>query len=296
MNGQVYLISSIHDPLIVKIGRTKDWLKRRSQLKVGRKAIEELVVECHDMCLLEKRLHQKYADHRLPGTEWFVMPYEQVKSEAYQDISSSGRQIYFSAGGNSIKEEGPEQVLSRDLPRDHPLNEQLQYFCEDWDEEFTDLFLENPWVTGWLWQWEDGEGFIAYITYTNPDGEEEEMRFCTHEIDKIHVYFENYERSIDSITWHHQFLGRNYFDIPLDNPSTTDLVHKNIFAIFDFLEDLPYENWPVAVKARKLSNEQRTLELEAMYGPVLSEEEIVARIKEVASGLADLPKTPSHVN
>lgn len=284
MIGQVYLISSIHNPLLVKIGRTKNWSKRRSQLKVGRKAVEELVVECNDMCLLEKQFHENYQEYRLPGTEWFLLPYEQAKTELHSDMLIKGRQKYPLLVDSKNNGKVSEEISIRKLPRDHPLIEQLDDFCDYWNEGFTDLAVSNPWVVEWCWQWEEDGGLFAWITYINPRGEEEEMCFHTHELGKIHVQIENWETSCE-LTWHHEFLGRNNFDILFKSSlsdhyshSMIESTYKNTFGVFEFFENLPYETWPLRVKASKLAKEQKTLESE-VCGPSPSPKELLVNFE-----------------
>ena len=41
----VYLVSSVYDPLVVKLGMTSNWERRFKQLKIGHLAVEEVVIE-----------------------------------------------------------------------------------------------------------------------------------------------------------------------------------------------------------------------------------------------------------
>ena len=280
MRGQVYLISSIKNPLVVKVGRTQDWSKRRVQLKVGRKAVEELVVKVSDMYSFEKELHDKNTEYRLPGTEWFVLPTEQVKIRLHSDMLVGGLQIYPPLSDSKANDESLKEIPHHELPRDHPLNEQLEVFCEDWAEDFSELAEKNPWVVEWFLEWSDGDGYNAGIDYINPRGEKELMQIFSYELGEIHICIENYDCGLDERTWHHELLGRNYFDIPLKNSGTEeDLVCKNIFEFFELLNSLPYEVWPIKVKAKKLATEQESLELIAKFGPPPTAEEVAASLR-----------------
>lgn len=281
MKGQVYLISYESSPLIVKIGRTKSWVNRRKQLKVGRKAAEELVVKSDDMCALEKKLHDTYKRYRIPATEWFVLPNEQTKKDIRSDMLIYGQQAFPEPVLNKVNERPLEERFPDKFDRHHPLNEQLDAFHEDWWEEFSDLPLHNPWVKHFSSEWEHGEGLFVWLVYINPRGEEEEMCFYSHEIGKIHVQIENWDCSNDDKSWHHKFIGRNYFDIPLNHPKTTELVYKNIFDLFEFFTELPIDSWPLRVRARKLAIEQESLEVEAKYGPPSTQEELLANYKRI---------------
>ena len=298
MKGQVYLISYNNSPLITKIGRTKAWANRRKQLKVGDKAIEELVVSCDDMCSLEKKLHQKFKRYRIPGTEWFVLPNSGLKDDIRSDMLICGEQVCPTPAAHKLNEKSDEEQFPEKLDLFHPLNEQLDAFYESWWEELTELTYNNPWVKQFSREWEKGEGLHVWLVYINPRGEEEEMIFYSHELGKIHVQIENWECGIDSKSWHYELMGRNYFDIPLDNSKTIDLVYKNIFGIFEFFETLPEDTWPVRVRARKLAIEQESLEIEAKYGPPLTEEELEAAFKNarrINEGMSELPVSQAEV-
>ena len=73
--GHVYLIQDISTGLY-KIGITKNMEKRMKQLGVGdtAKLIDDIFVP--DARAREKALHKKYADARLPQTEYFKVGYQ----------------------------------------------------------------------------------------------------------------------------------------------------------------------------------------------------------------------------
>ena len=73
--GHVYLIQDISTGLY-KIGITKNMEKRMKQLGVGDTArlIDDIFVP--DARAREKALHKKYADARLPQTEYFKVGYQ----------------------------------------------------------------------------------------------------------------------------------------------------------------------------------------------------------------------------
>jgi hypothetical protein len=78
MLNVVYVIQNKHVPNQFKIGITGNWQQRAKQLKVGVLTNEihvGYVVHNHQ---LEKQLHKRYAQHRLPQSEWFHLSDEQV--------------------------------------------------------------------------------------------------------------------------------------------------------------------------------------------------------------------------
>ena len=73
MSGWLYLIRNQD---IYKIGITKNLLKRMDQLK----ADEVLnVVKCSNYENLEKELHKKFKEYRIPQTEYFRLNKNQLE-------------------------------------------------------------------------------------------------------------------------------------------------------------------------------------------------------------------------
>ena len=266
MKGQVYLISSPENPFVVKIGRTNKWSRRRSQLKVGTASVEELVVACDDMLLFEKELHLRFSKYRLPQSEWFVLPGAAEKDLVRQAILAGGEQVFPKVS------DGPLAEKSFSVPsRQDPLSLQMEYWLEEWHEDFVEISVHNPWIIDWVHEWEDDGGWYVWVEYINPLGQEEQMCFAMYEIDKLHVYCENWQSSDG--TWHKKFLGRNCFDISLNSEETIELIYKNVFDVFGMFNQLPLEQWPIQVRANKLAQEQRSLELRALWGPPVTAEE-----------------------
>lgn len=283
-NGQVYLISHKSSPLLVKIGRTKNWFRRCKDLKVGKATVEELVVDCDNMFLLEKKAHEFFKPYRMPGSEWFVLPDESHKQNVRSYMLSNGKQLIIE-GEQIIKK--TSKTLSRELYPDswvsdpsHPKNKQLKDFYEYWYEEFEDLDSESPWVSKVVHEWQYDEGYYLYIDYINPNGEEETMLFISLDVGKIHVYIDG--QTCDK-TWYHEFMGRDYFDIILRKSKTDEIVYKGVFEFFQFLESISTDFWPTRVKARKFTMEQIRLEMEAKHGPPPSDAELIATFNDITT-------------
>ena len=68
----LYLIKDNRTGLI-KIGITSQWRKRAQTLHIDRKTSAILVIETENNKEHERLLHTKYAEYRLPGTEWFSL-------------------------------------------------------------------------------------------------------------------------------------------------------------------------------------------------------------------------------
>lgn len=267
MKGYVYLISSPKNSFVVKIGRTNKWSRRRSQLKVGTASVEELVVECDDMLFFEKELHYRFKAYRLPQSEWFVLPGIDEKNLVIQSVLAGGKQVFSKTSQKPVEEESCSAPS-----REDPLSLQMEYWIDDWEEDFFEIKVHNPWIIEWVHEWDNDHGWWVWVEYINPLGEEEMMCFAMYELNKLHVYCDNWQSSDG--TWHQKFLGRNYFDIALETSETEKLIYKNVFDVFDMFNKLPLDQWPMRVRANKLAAEQKSLELRALWGPPRTIEEI----------------------
>jgi hypothetical protein len=63
---------------VVKIGATRQWSDRANALKVGQTCALVQLWEGPDFRQREDALHQRFAEFRLPGSEWFHCPTDSV--------------------------------------------------------------------------------------------------------------------------------------------------------------------------------------------------------------------------
>ena len=154
----VYLIRDRQSQL-VKIGITGDWGKRARQLKVGSKTDPLMVVLAHHNRHHESRLHEKWAEHRLPQTEWFCLDEQQIAA-VVADVESLGQQHPQPWIPQRRPARPCQSVRTRWLPaaaEEEPCfwgtpegREQAADFHHNLDEEaLVALVVGSPWVLDW---------------------------------------------------------------------------------------------------------------------------------------------------
>lgn len=87
----VYLVSSVYDPLVVKLGMTNNWERRFKQLKIGHLAVEEVVIETEHARAVEKAHHELMAGRRLPQSEWFILHGDTHKNSVIASLKEAER-------------------------------------------------------------------------------------------------------------------------------------------------------------------------------------------------------------
>ena len=88
----VYLVSSVYDPLVVKLGMTSNWERRFKQLKIGHLAVEEVVIETEHARAVEKAHHELMAGRRLPQSEWFILHGDTHKNSVIASLKEVERE------------------------------------------------------------------------------------------------------------------------------------------------------------------------------------------------------------
>jgi hypothetical protein len=78
MSNVVYVIQNNYVSNQFKIGITSNWSQRSKQLKVGNVTTEIFVGNVNNNHEVEKQLHKRYANYRLPQSEWFHLNDEQL--------------------------------------------------------------------------------------------------------------------------------------------------------------------------------------------------------------------------
>jgi len=88
-DGLLYLIWHWRANLL-KVGVTRNWDRRATDLQVGRTTEVVLVVRTKTPEQDEERIHAKWDEYRIPQTEWFCIASNQL-SAMKSDISKCGR-------------------------------------------------------------------------------------------------------------------------------------------------------------------------------------------------------------
>lgn len=283
MTQYVYAISAVHNALTVKIGVTENWQNRRRQLKVGQQAKEEALITCDNMRLVERELHDHFAEYRLPQSEWFIFPDKGFKAKAIVLLESRGIPLQVSSQPVKKAAAKRKKPTIKDILKDpsrnkyHEFWDEFRCFTEDWHEDFLEMSFSNPWVTQyWPAEWCD-EHWTMTLEYLTPNGSTEEFQFFLHEQGKIHVNVENFDHKCTC--WYQDSFDYRNFDIPTSDSSLFDeLVVEYICKPLNLLKDLPFDTWPVQARANKLRLEQNRFLVEKIYGPELTDEEVEQEI------------------
>jgi Meiotically up-regulated gene 113 len=88
-DGLLYLIWHWRSNLL-KVGVTRNWDRRATELQVGRTTEVVLVVRTKTPEQDEDRIHAKWDEYRIPQTEWFCIAGDQL-NQMKSDVSKCGR-------------------------------------------------------------------------------------------------------------------------------------------------------------------------------------------------------------
>lgn len=164
--GYLYIITHRKTQNMHKIGITKNFSARSKALKVGKQTFCDTLIKFPPDIerLMEKELHAKFANYRLPQSEWFCLD-----SEAYGNLkflASLATQKYNGEITYDIetlrKEEPTEQAAALENLCDWLENDVHDHF---YDEKYT----SNPFLHSFNVEFEKGEDVCrAWVSFIEP--------------------------------------------------------------------------------------------------------------------------------
>ena len=86
-----------------------------------------------------------------------MLPGAAEKDLVRQAILAGGEQVFPKVS------DGPLAEKSFSVPsRQDPLSLQMEYWLEEWHEDFVEISVHNPWIIDWVHEWEDDGGWYVW--------------------------------------------------------------------------------------------------------------------------------------
>lgn len=263
--GYLYVIAHKNAQNMHKIGITKNWDKRRKQLKVGSATYCNTLVEFPDDIekLVEKQMHAQYKDYRLPQSEWFDLNTNTLYclkfSLSFAATTNKGEQLYDIE--DLSEQEQDEETIA------------LQRLC-DWlgnevhENFYREKYTNNPFLDKFIPDYDyEGEGSVnAFLSFVQPTNKICTLKvfgyYCQKKKDTIMYLMEpsvNWEDGLEKNNWYTDNYGPE--EIELDE-YLDDLLER-----LSILTQIDQKLWPSKVWADMKKTEQSLRK----YGIVLNE-------------------------
>lgn len=273
--GFLYVIESMQNCELYKIGVTSNWSKRAQQLYVNKKtSLQSLVkFEGESERLAEKELHRHFKRLRLPQSEWFFFDAENhEKFEAYFEDCVLNRHngVYVSRpskGTESVSAENCEHEADA-FRRSFSEQELRAVEADDWVGEGEETFYMAKEHNPFLLDFEVCDGdrdspfwphiYIKYVQPNNLIGYVSfGFEFCeeNHNLKIVYLSSATENKPTDSDWFSQQFNQIKNKHLLLEGYNCFYL--ENVYSLFGQLMQIPEPEWPFYVRQEVRETEAR---------------------------------------